>query len=754
MSVAMAGPRVLLRRLREIMAEPVNAQTRLDHIVTAVAANMVAKVCSIYVMRPDYMLELFATEGLKREAVHKTQLKVGEGLIGDIAFNARPLTLSDAQAHPSFAYRPETGEEIYHSLMGVPLMRDGRVIGVLAVQNQTMRSYGEEEVEALQTIAMVVAELVANSEFGSLIVSKAADPKRTLPQHLSGRAISNGIALGHVVLHEPRVVVENTVAEDVVLEQARLDAGLQELRGSIDKMLLMSEMSSAGEHRDVLEAYRMFAHDSGWIGHLREAVEAGLTAEAAVEHVKNDTRARMVRLTDPYLRERLHDLDDLANRLLRHLVGKGATAAEEDLPHDAIVVARNMGPAELLDYDRKRLRGLVMEEGSPTSHVSIVARALDIPCVTRVEGLLENLEPGDPIILDGDGGEVYLRPTQDVIESYADKARFRARRQAQYRALRDEKALTRDGQLISLNMNAGLLADLPHLAESGADGLGLFRTELQFMIASALPRLSSQRELYKQILDVAGAKPVVFRTLDVGGDKVLPYMNAEREENPAMGWRSIRIALDRPGLLRYQLRALLQAASGRDLRVMFPMIADVTEFVAARAMLEREIERLKKLKEVLPKTISVGTMMEVPSLVWQLDELLSVCDFVSVGSNDLVQFLFACDRQNPRLAGRYDLLSPAVLRLLKTVVETCRGRGTPLSLCGEMSGSPLEAMTLVGLGFRSISMPAAAVGPVKMMVRSLNAAELKSHLAGLLASAKHSLRSDLEAFARERDVAL
>jgi phosphotransferase system enzyme I (PtsP) len=754
MAVNIGGPRVLLRRLREIMAEPVVAQTRLDHIVKAVAANMVAEVCSIYIMRPDFMLELYATEGLKQESVHKTQLKVGEGLIGDIAFHARPLNLSDAQAHPNFAYRPETGEEIYHSLMGVPILRGGRVIGVVAVQNQTMRSYTEEEVEVLQTIAMVIAELVVGSEFSEVIALRPSAPGRNQALHMVGRAISGGIALGHVVLHEPRVVVERMVAQDIELEQRRLDKGLEELRQSIDNMLTMSEFTRAGEHRDVLEAYRMFAHDSGWISHLREAVDAGLTAEAAVEHVKNDTQARMARLTDPYLRERLHDLDDLANRLLRHLVGKAATAAAEALPDDAIIVARNMGPAELLDYERKRLRGLVMEEGSPTAHVSIVARALDIPCVTRVEGLLDATEPGDPIILDGDGGEVYLRPSQDIIASYADKARFRARRQAQYRAQRDEPAVTRDGREIYLNMNAGLLADMPHLEESGAAGIGLFRTELQFMISSALPRLAAQRELYRQILDIAGEKPVVFRTLDVGGDKVLPYMTTEREENPAMGWRSIRLALDRPGLLRYQLRALLQAAAGRELRVMFPMIATVAEFRAARRLLEREMKRLEKLGETFPVKVLAGSMLEVPSLVWQLDELFEVSDFVSVGSNDLVQFLFACDRQNPRLAGRYDLLSPAVLRLLSMVVERCGAKNIPLSLCGEMSGSPLEAMTLIGLGFRAISMPAAAIGPVKMMIRSLDAGRLEGQLKALIASSRPSLRNELAAFATEASVIL
>ncbi len=754
MAGSVGGPRVLLRRLREVMAEPQAAQKRLDRIVVLIAANMVAEVCSVYLMRPTRELELFATEGLKPTAVHKTRLKVGEGLVGDIAAHARPLNLADAQSHPGFAYRPETGEEVYKSLMGVPILRAGRVVGVLVVQNRTKRNYTEEEVEALQTVAMVLAEVVAAGDLINLQELDEPTTARRRPFHMMGGSFSEGIALGHAVLHEPRVHVTKLIAEDVDIELNRLEQAVYELRGSIDDMLETEDLSHAGEHREVLQAYRMFANDRGWLQRMSEAVRTGLTAEAAVERVQNDTRARLQRAADPYLRERLHDFDDLANRLLRQLTGIKLSSASGNLPNDAIVIARNMGPAELLDYDKERLRGLVLEEGAQNAHVTIVARALGIATVGRAEAILDHIDQGDAIIVDGDMGEVYVRPSQDIIDSYSEKARFRARKQAQYEAIRHEPAITVDGAKVDLYVNAGLQVDLRHLHESGAEGIGLFRTELQFMVAAKLPSLKDQIDLYSAVLDAAGDKPTVFRTLDIGGDKMLPYMDmaAMKEENPALGWRAIRIGLDRPALLRHQLRALLTAAAGRSLRVMFPMVAEVAEFKRARALVDKELARLAKFGKPAPARLEVGTMLEVPSLVWQLDTLLPLVDFVSVGSNDLMQFLFATDRGNPRVANRYDLLSPAVLSFLRFIVIKCRDHNVPVTLCGEMSGKPLEAMALVGLGFRRISMSPAAIGPVKMMTRSLDADALETFMEELYALPVSTVRDHLREFALSHQV--
>ena len=749
----MAAPRVLLHRLREVMAEHETAQARLNKIVVLIAANMVTEVCSIYVVRRDGSLELYATEGLNPAAVHDTHLKRGEGLVGLIAEQAEPLNLTEAQNHPAFSFRPETGEEIYHSFLGVPILKSGLTLGVLTVQNRTQRHYADEEVEALQTTAMVLAELFSASE---LSVSDGRDSSlnRDGAQRYSGVVLSDGIALGHVVLHQPRVVVTDLIAEDVSDEHQRLETAVEALRTTIDGMLERGDIERIGEHRDVLEAYRMFAHDQGWIRRLNEAVESGLTAEAAVERVQYDTRARMLRQTDPFWRERLTDLDDLANRLLRQLAGREVTAAHDEIPEDSILLARTMGAAELLDYDPKRLRGLVLEEGGYTSHVAIVARALDIAAVSQMSGILEWADTGDDIVIDAEAAEVHVRPSQDVIKAYADKVRFRARRQAQYAKLRKKKSVTKDGCKIELSINAGLLVDLPHLEESGADGIGLFRTELQFMIASTFPRMEQQIKTYRAILQAAGDKPVVFRSLDIGGDKILPYLRHSHEENPALGWRAIRMALDRPGLLRMQIRALLRAAAGRELRLILPMISEVSEYQAASELIEREKAHLIRHGHKISQHIFIGAMIEVPALLWQLDELLPLVDFVSVGSNDLLQFLFAADRTNIRVADRFEPLSPAALRPLRTIVEKAASHGVALTLCGELAGRPLDAMALIGVGFRSISMAPASIGPVKAMVRSLDVGKLQSHLEAELEAGTADLRQSLEAFAQESGVAL
>jgi phosphotransferase system enzyme I (PtsP) len=743
-----------LRRLREVMAEPVSAQERLDKIVVLIAANMVAEVCSVYVLRVDGTLELYATEGLNRQAVHLTVMRSDEGLVGLVASEANAINLSDAQSHPAFSYRPETGEEIYHSFLGVPVLRAGNTLGVLVVQNRARRTYSEEEVEALQTTAMVLAEMIASGELSAL-AKPGAEPAARRTLHLTGVALNEGIALGHVVLHEPRVVVKNFIADDPQRERKRLEAALVTLRADLDVMLERGEVADGGEHRDVLEAYRMFAHDRGWVHKLDEAVMTGLTAEAAVERVQSDTRARMLRQTDPYLRERLHDLDDLANRLLRQLLGQGHAPSREQLPENAVIVARMMGPAALLDYDTKRLRGLVLEEGGPNSHVAIVARAIGIAAVGEIANATGIVDPGDAIIADGTSGDVHIRPSPDLEAAYAERVRLRARRQQQYLALRDKPCVTKDGETVTLMLNAGLLVDLPHISETGAAGIGLFRTELQFMVAAAFPRTSEQLSLYRAVLDAAGDRQVTFRTLDIGGDKVLPYMRNIEEENPALGWRAIRLGLDRPGLLRSQIRALLKAAAGRNLKIMFPMVAAVHEFDEAKQLVERELTHLRRHHHELPERVEIGTMVEVPSLLFQLDELLDRVDFLSVGSNDLMQFLYAVDRGNPRVAGRFDQLSAPMLRALKDIADRGNAHGKPVTLCGELASKPIGALALVALGYRSLSVSPSAVGPVKAMLLDLDAHKAEKLVCSLIERpANSSIRDKLVAFAEAEGLPL
>jgi phosphotransferase system enzyme I (PtsP) len=728
---------MLLKRLRDAMARGVSVEETLG-------------VCSIYLLRAGEVLELFATQGLNPSAVHRTRLRVGEGLVGDIAAHGRPLALADAQNHPQFAYRPETGEEVYHSLAGVPILRAGRMLGVLVVQNRTRRQYDDEEVETLQTIAMVLAEMVAAGHFVSPNEVEQVDGIGLLPLRVDGVQLTAGVAVGHAVLHEPRIVIQRVVAEDIGVEQTRFDEALTSVREDVDRMLEAQDMQS-GEQREILETFLMFVDDRGWRERVREAVASGLTAEAGVQRGFDDARARLGQSTDPYIRERLSDLQDLTNRLLLRLTGRAA-ADPSAQPDDMVVIARDMGPAELLDYDRARLRGLVLEEGSAMSHVAIVARALDIPVVGRAPGVLSRIEPGDSIVVDGDNAQVLVRPAEDVMQSVHAAIEARAARRRKYAALRDLPAATRDQARIGLHMNAGLLIDMQHLDETGADGVGLYRTEIPFMVRSEFPDVEAQAWLYSRVLDIADGRPVTFRTLDVGGDKVLPYVDPFGDENPAMGWRAIRIGLDRPAMLRRQLRALLQAANGRSISIMFPMIAEVSELLAARRLLDLELERARRRDLPLPERLRVGVMFEVPALAWQLDSLLPHVDFISIGTNDLMQFLFAADRGNTRVAGRYDPLSPALLRLLHFVVEKVRPAGVDLSVCGEMAGRPVEALALLAIGVRTLSMSPGAIGPVKAMIRSLDIEEVSGFVTSALAQPDRPLRETLRLFAADHSI--
>lgn len=726
------GPRILLKQLRETLAAPLGPQDRLNTIVDLIADNMRADVCSFYVLRDDSALELFATHGLNPEAVHMTTLALGQGLVGLIAAEAEPLSLADATAHPAFVYRPETGEDPFKAFLGVPVLRSGQTLGVLVVQDSKHQAYGEDETEAMLTTATILAEMLSTAEFETLI-KPGSDIDLRRPRMIEAVSLSEGVALGKVLLHDPRVVVTNFVADDTDEEKDRLEVALATMRMSIDDMFNRGDMQLSSEHRDILESYRMFAHDRGWVRRIEEAIENGLTAEAAVERVQNDTRARMLRQTDPYIRDRLHDLDDLANRLLRALIGAAVMGGVRNMPDNAIVVARNMGPAELLEYDRTKLRAIVLEEGAATAHVAIVARSLGLVALAQADSITSLCETGDNIIVDGTMGMAYLRPTADIRASYEDKVKLSAKRQAQFAASRDKPSITEDGTKVALLHNSGLVTDIDALNETGAEGVGLFRTELQFMIALKLPRLQEQVALYKEVLDKAQGRPVVFRLLDIGGDKVVPYMRSMSEENPAMGWRSLRLALDRPGLLRTQVRALLRAGAGGPLKILVPMVTEVGEFRAARAVIDKEFDRLKRSGAEVPSSLALGAMIEVPSLLFELDELLPECDFISIGSNDLVQFLTATDRANPRVARNYDAIARPRLRALKMVVDAAACHKVPVTMCGELAGRPIEALALLAIGMTRLSMGASSIGPVKDMILALHLAPIKSAVTAALA---------------------
>ena len=745
--------REILRRLHDVMASSTSAQAKLNAVVAVVAEQLDSEVASIYLLR-DGVLELFATRGLAQAAVHVTRLALGEGLTGLIAATREPLNLAEARAHPDFAYKPETGEEIFHSFAGVPIVRREASVGVLCVQHADPREYAEVEIEVLQTVAMVLAELIAGAGLIDDVAVAKARSAASGPVRLTGLKLVDGLARGIAVFHQPRVVIEHTVADDIEVERARVYGAFTRMREQIDGMMGQAEFLGGGETADVLEAYKMFAYDEGWSRRINEAIDAGLTAEAAIDRVQQRTRARMRSIADPYLRERLTDLDDLSNRLIRIVSGQLGSAAQSGLRGDTILLARNLGPAELLEYDRRVLKGVILEEGSLTAHVTIVARAMGVPVIGRVRDLRTTIADGDELLVDGTAGAVLVRPSATMRKSFAATSALKAKRQAAYAKLRDLPAVTKDGTRVALMMNAGLRDDAAALDVTNADGIGLFRTEFQFLVSATLPRRERQTALYKAVLDTAGDRPVVFRTVDIGGDKAVPYMrdDTHEDENPAMGWRALRLALGRPGLMTVQARALLEAGAGKTLSIMFPMVSEPWEFDAAKALVEAQRDWLVRSGRPLPSYVRYGAMLEVPALAETLDVLLPRIDFLSIGTNDLTQFLFAADRANPRLADRYDWLSPAILRFLRRVVAACDAATTPVTVCGEMGGRPLEALALLAIGVERLSITPAAIGPVKAMIRSVELGPVKAAMAGWLDAGTGGIREELGALADRHGV--
>ena len=751
---AAASARQILTSLHEVMASRLHAQGKLDQVVDIIGECLSSEVCSIYLLR-EGMLELYATRGLNKSAVHVTRMAIGEGLTGTIAANVETLNLAEAKAHPDFQYRPETGEDKYHSFAGVPIVYRERAVGVLCVQHVDPRRYEEIEIEALQTTAMVLSELITNADLVDEEEALGFGAADAGPQTLSGLSLVKGLGAGIAAYHQPRVQITQVVAEDTEAERQRVYRAFDKMREQIDGLTSQAEFGVGGEHEEVLATYKMFAYDEGWSRRINEAIDSGLTAEAAIERVQQHTRMRMREIDDPLLADRMHDLEDLANRLVRIVSGQLGTAAQQGLRKDTILIARNLGPAELLEYDRRRLKGVILEEGSLTAHVVIVARAMGVPVLGRAKGLRGVVREGDEILLDANAATATVRPSAQMADAFAQRFAKSKEKQALYAELRDVEPFTRCGTRIQVMMNAGLRDDMSNLALTGADGVGLFRTEFQFLVSATLPQRERQLKLYRDVLDAAGDKPVIFRTVDIGGDKSVPYLAssiAENDENPAMGWRALRLALTREGLMKAQARALLEAAAGRSLYVMFPMVSEVWEFDAAKKVFEEQLAFMRSNKKIVPEHIRYGAMLEVPALAEMLDLLLPRLSFLSIGTNDLTQFLFAADRGNPALAERYDWLSIPIMRFLRRVSLATVGTNVDLGICGEMGGRRLEALALLGIGFRRLSITPAAVGPIKELVRKVDLAEITRAMNGWLMEPGINLREEIAAWAAERDI--
>lgn len=741
-----SSPLILLRLIRDVMAQPLSAQSRLDQVVRVIAEGMISDVCSVYLLRAGDILELYASVGLNANAVHNTRLNMNRGLVGTVAATAEIINIADAQGHVKYEYRPETGEEQFHSFAGVPILQGGKAIGVLVVQRTLAQEYVSEQIEVLQTVAMVLSELAISGQLVDTQEIKTATGGLAAEQ-MAGMRLSSGIASAPAILYQPQQEIHDYVASDTNHEKERFDNALQSLQEQYDAMIQSAGLEEDDEQHQLLEAYMMFMQDKGWNRRIIEAIYSGLTAEAAVRKVQEELRARMSQLSSHYIKERIDDLEDLSNHLLKTLLGKNL-ADMENLPDEFILVARSLGPAELLEYDHTKLKGLILEEGSSTAHTAVIARAMDIPAIGRVNKATSIINSGDMLILDADEGTVYVRPSEQVQEVMQRRLMQQASREAEYAAYRELPAVTKDGVRISLNVNAGLFVDPNTVLQEGVDGIGLYRTELPYMTSDYFPEVEVQRDLYRRMYDQLPGKRIIFRSFDIGGDKKVPYLHAGEEENPAMGWRATRIGLERPGILRDQFQALIGAADGKPLHLLFPFIAQVSEFDTVKQLLDQTLAQ----SEVKPSAVKLGIMIEIPSILWQLDELMPRVDFVSIGSNDLMQFLFACDRGAVHMNDAYDTLSPTMLRVITHVLQKADAYGVEVSFCGEMARKPLDALALIGVGVRSLSVSASAIGPLKALIRSLTLGDVTSYITYLTQSSQPSVRSWLAAFAKDHGI--
>ena len=740
----------ILRQLRTITEGQDTLPVKLENIVRLIAEQMSADAASFYIAVDGSRLELFAAYGLNPEAQHRVSFRFGEGLTGEVAQNNRTLNVADAWSHPKFAHKPELGEEQYKSFLGVPLIRWSRSIGVLSVQTREIREFSSLDVEILETVAMVLSEIVSSDEMAELKKGLSKGNNLNEREKLKGISLSKGYGLGTCIVHRRRQAVTKIFAEDKEKELHRLELAYGQMNADLDEKFASTKLG-IGEHVEILDAYRMFARDKGWYKKITDNIHSGLTAEAAGERADEDMGNRLSGTPDSTLNDRLHDLRDVADRLQSYLSGdygsiKGVNA------DDLIVVAQTMGPADLMDYDYSKIRGLIIEDGTPTMHVAIVAKALNIPVVAKIRGIFEEAKTGELIAVDGTDGYVYMHPSAVVQEKFKAKIAEKDRLQARLAELKELPAQTKDGVKINLYLNVGLAFDLDYIETTNCDGIGLYRTEIPFMASDVMPDVERQMGYYKELMDKAGDKKVIFRSLDVGSDKLLPYWGNVGEENPAIGWRSIRITLDRRAILRKQVRAFLRAAAGKELNVMFPMVANLSEFEEARETLLIELEREKRRGENVPSKVNVGLMIEVPSVIFQLDAILKQADFISIGTNDLAQFIFACDRGNPRLTERYDVLSAPFLSMMGEIVSKANAAGVYCSVCGEMASNPIEALALIGLGYRNLSMSGSSFGRVKSMVRTMNAEDVEDYVHTLLKSQKRTLRPQLISYAYDHGI--
>ena len=703
-----------------------NISDKFLAIMKIISEETSAKSVDLYVKVDDVSLEGIASFPISEDA---KSIRIGDGVVGKVG--------GDNQT--SFAASKKSFQ------MALPIKRWSKTIGVLSLEYKKSHEYNEEEIESLETVCMFLSEYISSEDI-SLYIKKLIKSRGIISKDkLKGVVINPGYGIGNVVVHRRRRAVAEVFAKDKDKEIEKLEDARQKMNKDLEQKFNQEKLNNT-EQVEILDAYRMIANDKGWYKRITNHINSGLTAEAAVEQAYTEMWNRLSGATDAYLKERLHDLRDIADRLRLYLSGEDCNV-DTNKYEEIIIVATSMGPADLMDYDYKKIRGLIIEECTPTMHVSIVAKTLNVPVISGIDGLFKEVKEGSIISIDGRDGVVVVNPSQSVIDKISKKIEAKLNEQKQIEKLKNLKSKTKDKERVNLYINIGMDFDFDNIIKTNCDGVGLYRTEIPFMSSEKMPDIDKQVDCYKRLYEASAGKKIIFRSLDVGSDKLLPYWNSITEENPAIGWRSIRITLDRRAILRKQMRAFIRAAAGKELNVMFPMVSNLDEFLEARETFMFAYEHEKKIGSSLPLKVNLGMMIEVPSVVFQLREILKYCDFISVGTNDLYQFFFACDRGNPRLDGRYDVLSAPFLNLMRKIIKEANMANVPCSVCGEMASSPIDAMALIGLGFRNLSVSSASYGKVKAMIRSLSAKGIEDYLNNILSSSRKTLRPQLKSYA-------
>ena len=722
-----------LRRLIQELNLARNLDQALGLIVRRVKEISQADVCSVYLAEPDgqhYVLK--ASDGLRPEAIGRIRLGRDEGLIGLVAQRAEPVNLEDAPLHPRYRYFPDSGEERFHAFLGVPIIHHRDVVGVLVVQRTSAEVFDEESVTLLVTVAAQLAGAIAHAELSGELNGFAPRPPDVISRAVRGQPGAPGVAFGNARVRYPLAdihAVPDRPAADVEHELAEFDRAVDALRAEIAQLSERMRDNLPAEERALFDVYALMLESDSFTGDTRQRIRNGNWAPGALRQTIEEHEAVFREMENDYLRERVEDIRDLGRRLLMHL--QADRAEERDYPEHTILVGEEVTATMLAEVPHAKLAGVVSVRGSRTSHVAILARALGVPAVMGVSELPVGRLDDAELIIDGYAGRVYIEPAENIKQEYRRLASEEESFSAELRELRELPSETLDGKHIPLYVNTGLLSDLSPTTESGAEGVGLYRTEFPFMIRNRFPGEEEQRRIYRQVLEAFAPRPVVLRTLDVGGDKALPYFPIE-EDNPFLGWRGIRITLDHPEIFLVQVRAMMRASEDLgNLNILLPMISDVAELHDSLALIHQAHDELLEEGHAVPMP-RVGVMIEVPSAVYQAGSLARRVDFLSIGTNDLTQYLLAVDRNNPRVADLYDSLHPAVIRAILQVVESARVHGKPVSVCGEMAGDPAAAILLVGMGIESLSMSVASLPRVKWVIRNLTRERANEILSNVL----------------------